>query len=56
MRLDLRDPQSIAAWFKVAPQRHAEFLRWALRQDAYAPFHAAIAASRELVQRVSQHP
>lgn len=52
MRLDLRDPQSIAAWFKVAPQRHAEFLR----QDAYAPFHAAIAASRELVQRVSQRP
>lgn len=56
MKIDLNDPQSIATWYRVHPQRHAEFLRWALRQDAYAPFHAAIAASRELVQRVSQHP
>lgn len=50
MTLDLRDPKSIATWFKVAPKRHAEFLRWALRQDAYAPFHAAITASRGMVK------
>ena len=56
MTLDLRDPASIAAWYRVAPRRHAEFLRWALRNDSYAEFHAAIAASRELVQRVSQRP
>lgn len=50
MRLDMNDPASIAAWYRVAPKRHAEFLRWALRQDAYAPFWPAIAASRELVK------
>jgi hypothetical protein len=50
MTLNLRDPQSIATWFKVNPQRHAAFLRWALRQEAYAPFHAAIAVSREMVK------
>lgn len=50
MRLDLTDPASIAAWYRIAPKRHAEFLRWALRQDSYARFHAAIVASRELVK------
>ncbi len=50
MTLDLRDPQSIAAWYRVAPKRHAEFLRWALRNEAYSRFHSAIAASRELVK------
>lgn len=50
MTLDLRDPQSIAAWYRIAPKRHAEFLRWALRQDAYAAFHAAIVASRGMVR------
>lgn len=50
MTLDLRDPQSIAAWYRIAPKRHAEFLRWALRQESYAAFHGAIVASRELVR------
>lgn len=50
MNLNLRDPQSIADWYRVNPQRHAEFLRWALRQESYAQFHAAIAASRGLVK------
>lgn len=50
MTLDLRDPQSIAMWFKVAPKRHAEFLRWALRNEAYAQFWPAIEASRGLVK------
>lgn len=50
MSLDLTDPRSIAAWYRIAPQRHGQFLRWALRQDSYSPFHAAIAASRELVR------
>lgn len=50
MILNLNDPQSVADWFHVNPKRHAEFLRWALRQDSYARFHAAIVASRELVR------
>lgn len=50
MTLNLNDPASIAAWYRVAPARHAAFLRWALRQDSYAPFRAAIKASRELVK------
>lgn len=50
MTLDLCDPQSIAAWYRTNPKRHAEFLRWALRNEAYSRFHSAIAASRELVK------
>lgn len=50
MKLDLNDPQSIALWYRVAPQRHAALLRFWLRKEAYAPFWAAIAASRELVR------
>jgi len=50
MRLDLNDPQSIAAWFHVNPQRHAGYLRHWLRSEMFAHFHAAIVASRELVK------
>lgn len=48
MTVNLSDPQSIAAWYKVAPARHAPFLRWALRN--WPQFKAAIEASRELVK------
>ncbi len=50
MILNLNDPQSVADWFHVNPKRHAEFLRWALRNEAYAQFWPAIEASRELVK------
>lgn len=50
MILNLNDPQSVADWFHVNPKRHAEFLRWALRNEAYAQFWPAIVASRELVK------
>lgn len=50
MIVDLRNPQSIAAWYRVHPQRHAAFLRWALRCESYAAFWPAIEASRELVK------
>jgi hypothetical protein len=44
----MNDPQSIAAWFKVNPTQHAQFLRWALR--VWPQFRAAIEASLELVK------
>lgn len=50
MRLDLSDPQSIAAWYKVAPQRHAPILRHWLRSEMHRAFWPAIVASRELVK------
>lgn len=42
MTLDLRDPQSIAMWFKVAPKRHAPILRHWLRSKLHAAFWPAI--------------
>ncbi len=51
MKLDLNDPASIAAWYAVAPQRHAPILRHWLRSKLHAAFWPAIAASRELVKR-----
>lgn len=50
MKLDLSDPQSIAAWYRIHPVRHAAFLRFALRSESYSAFHAAIVASRELIR------
>lgn len=50
MKLDLRDPQSIATWFKVAPKRHAAMLRLWLRSEMFRDFWPAIVASRELVK------
>lgn len=50
MILNLNDPQSVADWFHVNPKLHAEFLRWALRNEAYAQFWPAIEASLELVK------
>lgn len=50
MTLNLRDPQSIAGWFKVNPQRHAGFLRHWLRCEMFREFWPAIVASRELVK------
>jgi hypothetical protein len=50
MKLDLTDPQSIAAWYRINPPRHAEFLRHCLSSEAWARFWPAIAASRELVK------
>ncbi len=51
MRLDLNDPASIAAWYRIAPQRHAPIMRHWLRSKLHAAFWPAIAASRELVKR-----
>lgn len=50
MTLNLNDPQSVADWYRVAPARHAAFLRWALRQESHRAFWPAIEASRELVR------
>jgi hypothetical protein len=50
MKLDLTDPASIAAWYRVAPQRHAAMLRLWLRKEAFSQFWPAISASRELVK------
>lgn len=50
MRLDLKDPQSIADWYMIAPQRHAAMLRYWLRSEMHRAFWQAIAASRELVK------
>ena len=48
MRLNLNDPQSVAAWYRINPKPHAEFLRWALKN--WAQFRAAIEGSRELIK------
>ena len=50
MTLDLRDPQSIASWYLVAPKRHAGMLRLWLRNELFSQFWPAIEASRELVR------
>lgn len=50
MRLDLTDPASIAAWYRIAPQRHAPILRLWLRNEMFAAFWPAIASSREMVK------
>ena len=50
MTLNLRDPQSIAVWYRVAPKRHAAMLRLWLRNELFAQFWPAIVASRELVK------
>ena len=49
MRLDLKDPQSIADWYRIAPQRHAAILRYWLRSPMHAAFRQAIEAARDLV-------
>jgi hypothetical protein len=50
MQLNLKDPHSIAAWFKVAPRRHGPLLRHWLRCESFRDFWPAIEASRELVR------
>lgn len=50
MRLDLTDPASVAAWYRVNPKRHAGYLRHWLRSEMFSQFWPAIAASRELVK------
>lgn len=48
--LNMLDPASIAAWYRVAPKRHGPMLRLWLRSPMWAEFWPAIAASRELVK------
>jgi hypothetical protein len=48
--LNLTDPASIAAWYRIAPQRHAGYLRHWLRCEMFRAFWPAIEASRELVK------
>ncbi len=50
MILNLNDPASIAAWFRVGPKRHAPMLRHWLRCEMFAQFWPAIEAIRELVK------
>ena len=50
MILNLNDPQSVADWFHVNPQRHAAMLRLWLRSEMFRDFWPAIVASRELVK------
>ena len=49
MILDMNNPASIAAWYKTCPKRHGQMLKHWLTRPAWAQFHAAIAASRELI-------
>lgn len=50
MRLNLNDPKSIADWYKLAPARHAGYLRLWLKSEMFAEFRTAIKASRELIK------
>jgi hypothetical protein len=50
MTLDLTDPASVAAWYRLNPKRHAGYLRLWLRNPMWAAFWPAIEASRELVK------
>jgi len=50
MQLNLNDPASIVAWFRVSPQRLGPLLRFWLTAPMFEPFRGAIAASRELVK------
>ena len=47
MTVDMNSPESIATWYRVNPRRHAEFLRWALRN--WPQFRSAIEAARGLI-------
>jgi hypothetical protein len=47
MNINLTDPQSIAAWFRVAPARHGPMLRHWLK--AWPEFAPGIEAARELI-------
>lgn len=50
VKLDLNDPASVAAWYRIAPQRHGQILRHWLRCEMFRDFWPAIVASRELVR------
>lgn len=50
MKLNLTDPASIAAWYRINPPRHAAFLRHCLKSEAWTQFWPAIVASREMVK------
>ncbi len=47
MIVNLNSPESIAAWYKVNPKPHAQFLRYALKR--WPQFREAIEASRGLI-------
>jgi hypothetical protein len=47
MRLNMKNPESIAAWYKVNPKPHGQFLRFALRR--WPQFREAIEAARGLI-------
>ncbi len=49
MHLNLNDPASVAAWYRVNPARHAEFLRHCLASTAWERFWPAIKSARDLV-------
>jgi hypothetical protein len=53
MKVDMSNPASVAAWYRVNPQRHAEFLRHCLRSEAWREFWPAIEASRELLREAA---
>lgn len=50
MKLNMTDPASIAAWYRINPRRHAEFLRHCLQSEVWARFWPAIEASRGMVR------
>ncbi len=50
MNLNLNEPASVAAWYRINPQRHAAMLRLWLRSEMFRDFWPAIVASRELVK------
>lgn len=50
MTVNMADPESVAAWYRINPSRHAGFLRYCLRSEAWRAFWPAIEASRELLK------
>lgn len=50
MILNLNDPASVAAWYRINPKRHAAMLRLWLRSEMFRDFWPAIVAWRELVK------
>jgi hypothetical protein len=51
MKLYMNDPACIAAWFRINPRRHAEFLKHCLLSEAWARFWPAIHEARGMVSK-----
>lgn len=52
MNLNLANPGSIVRWHAVAPERHAEFLKWA--RKAWPNFKPAIDEAIKTIRRADR--